>query len=295
MLGYYFRRHIRSPAAKAARAKHVLWVIENRPESPVAGSPYAQLDPILDGEAYARAKALWLKQAGRHEKDPAVLGNAADFFLIWEKDTAQDLLEQAKALDPKNPDRSSALARLYQLHARHAGLKASRELAARALAEQQRAVELSPQGTDRFYLLTDLPEMARDADRAEEAKQFAERLLAEATRYPKDWNYGNALHKAHVALGHLALESGDVAGAKAQLIEAGKTPGSPQLNSFGPDFTLAADLLQKGEREAVVEYLHSVSRFWASGAKSIERWIKTMGDGGKPDFGTGGRMAPAAD
>jgi len=38
------------------------------------------------------------------------------------------------------------------------------------------------------------------------------------------------------------LKEGKVEDAKHYLLEAGKTPGSPQLNSFGPDMSLAEEL-----------------------------------------------------
>ena len=45
---------------------------------------------------------------------------------------------------------------------------------------------------------------------------------------------------------------------------SGKTPGSPQLNSFGPDFMLDRELLEKGERAAVLAHLELVGKFWGS-------------------------------
>lgn len=291
LLGYYFRRHLSSPEAKAARARHILWLVENRPEADILASPFAQLDATLEAGAYAKAKTLWLRQAERHANEPAVLGNAAEAFLLQDEETAQKLLGQAVALEPRNPHWPQQLAHLYQLHGRHAPTpEARREHATKALAEQRRAIELSPQGVDRFYLLTNLPEMALDAGRPQDAKAAAGQLAEEAARQRNNWNYGNAVHKAHVALGRVALEAGDVGEAKRHLSEAGRTPGSAQLNSFGPDFTLATELLKKGEREAVREYLTSVATFWKSGRKDVERWLKVLDGGGTPDFGVKGRF-----
>jgi hypothetical protein len=57
----------------------------------------------------------------------------------------------------------------------------------------------------------------------------------------------------HLVLGLLALRNDDVATARSQLLEAGKTPGSPQLNSFGLNMMPASELLKRGERDAVIE------------------------------------------
>ena len=65
-------------------------------------------------------------------------------------------------------------------------------------------------------------------------------------------------------LGRVALKEGNIEEAKHYLFKAGKTPGSPQLNSAGPSFGLACKLLEKGEKSAVLEYLDLVGKFWAN-------------------------------
>ena len=79
LLGYYFLQQ--SEAAREARRKHVMWIIQNHPEAKLAGGPYAQLNSIRDGGSYERARELWLQQIEFHAHDPQVLGNAARFFL----------------------------------------------------------------------------------------------------------------------------------------------------------------------------------------------------------------------
>ena len=49
--------------------------------------------------------------------------------------------------------------------------------------------------------------------------------------------------------------------------------------------TLAKELLAKGERDAVLEYLQLCSRFWKRGGDKIENWTATIRGGGTPDFG----------
>ena len=61
----------------------------------------------------------------------------------------------------------------------------------------------------------------------------------------------------------LALQAGDVEEAKRRLLAAGKTSGSPALRSFGPNMALAEKLLEKGERDVVLEYFELCKKFWA--------------------------------
>ncbi len=56
------------------------------------------------------------------------------------------------------------------------------------------------------------------------ATKHAAELLKKNTD-KTSWNYGNVIYEANQILGLAALREGNVA--------AGKTPGSPQLNSFG--------------------------------------------------------------
>ena len=126
--------------------------------------------------------------------------------------------------------------------------------------------------------------------RSKEARAIAEALLAANT--VTNWNYGNVIYDMHSLLGRIALREGDVAAAVRHLAESGKTPGSPQLNSFGPDFVLAGELLQKGEQNAVLAHLDQVGVFWGNGAnsrsgqehqKQLNAWKETIRAGQIPD------------
>lgn len=55
----------------------------------------------------------------------------------------------------------------------------------------------------------------------------------------------------------------DINQAKAYLIKSGYCPTSPQLNSFGPSYVLARELLERGEKDIVLDYLDQVYILWA--------------------------------
>ena len=135
---------------------------------------------------------------------------------------------------------------------------------------------------ERFYALGKLSREAFDRGDSADATKLAEEYLALAARFPTDWNYGNAIHDANELLGLVAIESGDVAKAKAYLLAAGKSTGSPQLDSFGPNLELAAGLLARGEKQAVLDYLNSVGKFWTMGKERLARFKKTIEEGHVP-------------
>lgn len=95
------------------------------------------------------------------------------------------------------------------------------------------------------------------------SKQIAKDMLA-GNNDPNSWNYGNVIHEANTVLGQVFLRESDMKKAKHHLIESAKSPGSPQLRSFGPSFTLARELLEKGEQEVVLQFLDLVAVFWAN-------------------------------
>ncbi|MEL7123092.1 MAG: hypothetical protein AAFO07_26820 [Bacteroidota bacterium] len=103
------------------------------------------------------------------------------------------------------------------------------------------------------------------------AKKSAFQYLEMAQSFKDNWNYGNAIHKANIMLGKIALKENQIELAKQYLIKAGKTPGSPQLNSFGPNLSLAKELLEHGERKAVIEFIKQSKKYW----KWFFSWQKT--------------------
>ncbi len=136
----------------------------------------------------------------------------------------------------------------------------------------------------RFLALHSRAERLVESDPSR-AASFARELLQLAEQYRGDWNYGNAIHKGHLILGRVALRRGDLATARSELLLAGSTPGSPQLDSFGPNMTLAKELLEAGEKGVVLEYFELCRRFWVMGAQHLAYWSAAINESRVPDFG----------
>jgi hypothetical protein len=290
LIDYYFREAItaRTSEPEEAREKHVFWLIEHHPESEFAGSPEAGILPTGSTgsiEGYQRGKQLWLEAVDQHSDDAAVLRNAAQFLNLFEAKVARNLLEKALALKPNDTEASSLLARSYERERMLAGSPDEKEaLSRKAVSVRERGLE-GADAEERFYELGDLATSTYEAGDTVKAQQYAFELLASADGFKKNWNYGNAVHKGNIVLGRVALGRGDMAGAKEHLLAAGQTPGSPQLNSFGPNMVLAKELLEKGEREVVLAYLDSCAKFWKMGGDQLQSWMATIKGGGVPEFG----------
>jgi len=285
LLGYYSFLRFTSDKAKEPYSQHVFWIIENKPYSKIAGSAYTELDPILEGQAYLQAKKLWLQQIDKEPNNTTVIGNAANFFLLNDSNLAESLLKKAQSLEPKNPEWPQSLAHLYKLGTYHQTSSEQSENAKKTLAQMEKSLDLATSELEKFYTITDLAKNAYNAGDLNKAESYAKELLLMAPKYPRDWNYGNAIHHANIVLGRIALARGDIEAAKNYLIEAGKTPGSPQLNSFGPNMTLAKELLGKKETQTVLNYFELCGKFWEMGNEKLKEWSELVRNGKMPDFG----------
>lgn len=138
---------------------------------------------------------------------------------------------------------------------------------------------------DRFYALTQVSISTFEVGKIEDARSYAEELLSMAPSFQSNWNYGNAIHKGNIVLGRIALLNDDIYKANEYLRRAGETPGSPQLDSFGPNMTLAKELLEKSETESVKKYLLQCENFWETDRDKLEFWAFQIDKGEIPDFG----------
>lgn len=279
LLGYYETRQFGPDADRPARTKHVLWVIQNHPEAQIAGLPYASINATLDPKGYDEAKAAWLKAIKEHGGDAMVCGNAAQFFLLSDRQLAEQLLQKAAQLEPAQPRWPDKLGHLYALQS--VGKEKSQP--GKALEQFERAQKLDDDAMSRFARLDSLAKAAFSADDMTKASKYAQELLKEADSNRADWNYGNAIHHGNIVLGRVALAKGDVKAACDDLIKAGETTGSPVLDSFGPNMSLAKELLEKGEKATVLKYFELCGKFWNS--KKLDEWKADVNAGRVPDFG----------
>ena len=140
---------------------------------------------------------------------------------------------------------------------------------------------------ERFFKLSEVAAAAFDAGDYDKAETYANELLSAASNYRTNWNYGNAVYSGNLILGRVALKrDNNVSQAESYLLAAGKTPGSPQLDSFGPSMTLTKEMLLAGERDAVVDFLDECGNFWKTGADTLSDWKKTIRNGDTPNFGS---------
>lgn len=163
-------------------------------------------------------------------------------------------------------------------------------------------------GAMRYAVLATAAKLAVKGAALDDAQSYAIELLNSATN-PKDWNYGNAIFFGNMVQGQVALRRGDLAAAHSRLLASGNTTGSPQLNSFGPNMSLARDLLTGAgdatgagsasresrvprryetspeARQAVLEFFDLCRGFWTMGSDRLQQWSRQVRAGIVPEFG----------
>lgn len=137
---------------------------------------------------------------------------------------------------------------------------------------------------DKFYALNDAAKKSFEVGKIEDAQKYSKALLVLAPRFQGNWNYGNAIHDGNLVLGRIAVREGRIEEAKKYLLAAGKSPGSPQMNSFGPNMSLAKDLLEKGERDTVLQYFELCRKFWKMDDSKLDDWSHEVKAGKIPQF-----------
>lgn len=281
VLAYYFEND--ESLTNHARQKHILWIIENHPESEIAGEPECQVIKTLNRKDYQEAKELWLKQIERQKNNPAVFGNAVSFFLIEDRRLAERLLKQVEIVEPNNLRWPEELGHLYLLNLLGPSDDDRHKIATQALEKFERALSLANDDLDKAGLSSNIAKAAFEAGMLDKAKIMAQGLLDKYGQIQND-SYDGAICAGNQILGRVALRKGDITEAKARLIASAKMTGSPTLTISGPDMTLAKALLKQGEKDTVIDYLHLCAKFWELEDGQLQEWEDAIVKGEIPDF-----------
>jgi hypothetical protein len=245
---------------------------QSNPCAGVSDSGIAYSNPAL----FEQRKTEWLACIASRPRDVLVLEQSADFVAILDPALAQDLYEKARAIEPDNPKWASKLAHLYSRNVERSP-DPTRD-AKLALTEAERALALGASDAS-------LAQMAFEAGDMIKARTYAEQFISAAAAGKGGWNDGNLIHKGNLVLGRIALRDGRIADALIFLERSVQTKGSPQMNSFGPNMSLAKDLLEVGETAAVLDYFERCRSFWKMGGSQLDKWAAEVRNGKIPNFG----------
>ena len=130
---------------------------------------------------------------------------------------------------------------------------------------------------------------ALDSGRPAEARTLIgtvrEQLATRAERGDDAANWSDVPEHVAVVEGRLALLDGDWAAARGRLLASARVLTAPTQLSFGPNMTLARDLLATGDTATVRVYFDALDTTWTDGAETVAEWRGALDRGAAPDFG----------
>ena len=154
----------------------------------------------------------------------------------------------------------------------------------------------------RFGRLPYIAKAALEAGENAKARQYADEALLFMNSHPLPNLADDALSAAerfkrmqlatcqfycNLVLGRLSVLSGDIDRAGEYLLVSGKTEGNGMLHTFGPNMSLARELLKKGQRGVVLAFFEECRSFWKPeyGLEKLDKWATEVKAGGIPAFG----------
>ncbi len=255
LLAYAGMKNYLDPEVQKWKAAIIEYLVANRPDGAIIGCPFTRaLCQVHRGNPGAeKILKLWEQQVAKHPENLKILWNAQNAVFHFDRDKAEKFLIAGAGAEPSNPRWPRKLGLLYQLSKRY------RE----ALRQYEKAYELTPDRKKQYYVydLARLNYVQGNYAKAEKYLKLMFGLLKHADK--KAWNYGNLIYEANTLSGLIALtRDNNPDKACEYMLKAARTPGSPQLRSFGPNMELANQLLARGRKAEVIEYLELCGGFW---------------------------------
>ncbi len=280
LLGYY-RGHPHSPRY----AVHLAWFIDHQAheEEIVHFAAYVYLRGTNES-VYNQLKVHWLKHVEADQSNPAAIFNAADFFILNKDfELAFTCVQKLESCSLKASDFFS-MAALYE-HLGNLVRKDNREtfsteLFQKAIAWYEKATVSDDQN---WSASTNLVKLLFEVNRFDQLKDTAAQVLKNADEniVPAAWS----IHQVNVTLGKVALAEGDSQSAVRHLAASVEIPHDPSLLSLsGPDMTLARALLEKGEKQAVLDFLAECEQFSLRNHAEdlLQEWKEAIAEGRTP-------------
>jgi hypothetical protein len=137
--------------------------------------------------------------------------------------------------------------------------------------------------SDQMRLLRGQMEEAFWAGKMDEAESKARGLLSLAGRSANDPEHGDAIFFANLSLGQVTLRRGEKRQAAGYLLKASNAPPTDYLRYESIDMTLARQLVDWDEREAVAQFLDRCAKFNHRG-KDLAEWAAQIRKGINPDL-----------
>ncbi len=270
--------------------QNIEWFEKKHPGSVFLNLQYAVMGATDKSELISNGIINW-GVVKEYITSPVTLETTASWFDHNGGETIGELLyERMYAKDPDSAKTGCDYAFYYAMKAQGAKGEEKRIFSGRAISAYEKALTLDNPKDRIMHILVRLAQVFFDSGRFAEARERAERLLIDAYKQDDNMNetqkrhkYGLEIHRANIILGRIELCAGNIEKAKAYLLESARDIDAPVLSSFGPRFSLAEELFDKGEYDVILQYLDLCQVFWHKG-KVLDLWRSQIKAGKKPEF-----------
>ena len=212
-------------------------------------------------ERYDSIAFVFTRQLEKGQPTRLLLKNYCNF--LWEKEPRRALEVAEKDLILLAPDDPDTYRLLALLRRRLIDDDANVEENRRILEALKKEVSL--RGRDQRtlnYALLELAETAYLANVLDDAWDAAQSCIDEyqlrVGRHPDDAIQPRVFHRAHIVLGHIASDRGDIETAKAHLLASVRVPAGENRAIDYVALDLARRLLNLGETATILEFLEDL-------------------------------------
>jgi hypothetical protein len=288
-----------SVQSQEASVRHRIWLIEHHPEiddSRLFGFSRQEFSTA----SIEALKKAWIAKVSENGSD-TIRMNAIDSLRSYAPAAAFAVAEEGAKLNPEN---FTFLLMIVNLNADNDSIKGTKEDADQAarkvldygtralmLLKKERSDERDQY---RSELLKDLCRSAIRVGDLDRASSFAQELVLDFGQTSYARTYDQAAHIGNTTLGLVELRRSNVAKAKEHLMASIRAPLRMGYNNLGRiDMSLAKEIFEKGEKDAVLEYLKlclTVPNFkiypesYADEMYALKLWIEQIAKGTTPNF-----------
>jgi hypothetical protein len=281
-LGWMMSRGLDDCWKSAEYRQSVVWLVTHHPGSQLAGMLGLLAPARSESGFYEDLRRLWIRAAEVEPSNLAVLNNAATFFWQSEPERQLEFLEAARKLMPDEPRQEHQLAQYWLTRARRYRSwddaspyrfedEFDQGLARKGLEHARRAVELSRKtGFNEWFEVTPASAAAAAGDWVQ-ADSLATDVLRRIEGSERQGSDGTVAFHAHRIQGLAALRRGDLESAKRHLLSS-CSRGPLWLSASGSDWSLARELLERGENTTVLQFLEACQATWSNRDDAAELW-----------------------
>jgi hypothetical protein len=274
--------YARTGDAILAQRSHAAWWVANHPDAADRIHRCFFTLYLTDNDARGTALKLWnqhVKTSSRAE----ILKNAYAFMQGFSDREVLGILSKLQVLEPNELNWPFQLAHHYYYSTSESTSHAATERAKASLAYAQKALAMGPKPYQRQSIMAIAARAAYAVGDLKLVESYATNLIDTAViRSASHSNptYDTDIHDGHTLLGLVAVQRGDINSAVVHLMNSANAMEAPHLISFGPNMSLALELLKRGHSNEVIKFLEQCGKTWKS--PDCKKWIAEIKNGIRP-------------